>query len=133
MLSSRAFAGCARRREGLKRMTRIIERVETHYESREVTFGKIYEWHPGYVTLECDCGEEWTLTSTSTPTRCRCGDDQGAVVRDIQEREGRLREKVTHPWHHDARERAEQHLRDETAHPTASPWRYNDIKAGNAE
>jgi hypothetical protein len=89
-------------------MTRIIERVEAHYESREVPFGKIYEWHPGYVTLECDCGEEWTLTSTSTPTRCRCSADQGAVVRDIQEREGRLREKVTHPWHQDARERAEQ-------------------------
>ncbi len=54
-------------------MTRITKRAEAHYESREVPFGKTYEWHPGYVVLECDCGEELTLTSTSTITRCRCG------------------------------------------------------------
>jgi hypothetical protein len=114
-------------------MTRIIERVEAHYESREVPFGKTYEWHLGYVVLECDCSEKLTLTGTSTTTRCRCGADHGAVVRDIQEREGRLRETVAHPWHHDARERAEQHLRDEAAHPKDSPWRYNDITAGNDE
>ncbi len=111
-------------------MTRIIERAEAHYETRQVPFGKIYEWHPACVALECDCGEEWTLTSTST-TRCRCGADHGTVVRDIREREGRLREKVTHPWHHDARERAEQHLRDEVVHTKDSPWRYNDITTGN--
>jgi hypothetical protein len=114
-------------------MTRIIERVEAHYESREVPFGKTYEWHPAYVVLECDCGEKLTLASTSTITRCRCGTDHGAVVRDIREREGRLREKVTHPWHHDARERAEQHLRDEAVYPGDSPWRYNDITTRNNE
>ncbi len=114
-------------------MTRIIERVEAHYESREVPFGKTYEWHPAYVTLECDCGEELTLTSTSTITRCHCGTDHGAVVHDIREREGRLREKVTHPWHHDARERKEQHLRDEAAYPGDSSWRYNDITTRNNE
>jgi hypothetical protein len=65
--------------------------------------------------------------------RCRCGTDYGAVVRDIRVREGRLREKATHPWRHDARERAEQHLQDEVAYPKDSPWRYNDITAGNNE
>ena len=114
-------------------MTRVIERVEAHYESREVPFGKTYEWHPAYVVLECDCGERLTLASTSTITRCRCGLDHGAVVRDIREQEGRLREKVAHPWHHDARERTEQHLRDEAAHPKDSPWRYNDITTRNNE
>ena len=114
-------------------MTRIIERVEAHYESREVPFGRTYEWHPAYVALECDCGERLTLASTNTTIRCRCGVDHGAVVRDIQEREGRLREKVTHPWHHDAREQAEQHLQDEAAYPKDSPWRYNDITARNSE
>ncbi len=54
-------------------MTRITKRAEAHYESRGVPFGKTYEWHPGYVVLECDCGEELTLTSTTTITRCRCG------------------------------------------------------------
>jgi hypothetical protein len=114
-------------------MTRIIERVESHYESREVPFGKTYEWHPGYVVLQCDCGLELTLTRASAITRCRCGTDYDAVVRDIREREGRLREKVTHPWHNDAREREEQHLRDEAAYPADSPWRYNDITAANDE
>jgi hypothetical protein len=114
-------------------MTRITERVEAHYETRQVPFGKIYEWRPGYVALECDCGEEWTLTSISTTTCCRCGADHGAVVRDIQRREGQLREKVTHPWHHDARARAEQHLRDEVVHTKGSPWRYNDVTTGNHE
>ncbi len=114
-------------------MTRIIERVEAYYESREVPFGKTYEWRPGYVALECDCGEEWTLTSTTEITHCGCGADHGALVHGIREREGGLREKVTHPWHHDARERAEQHLRDEAAHPGDSPWRYNDITADNNE
>ena len=114
-------------------MTRIIERVEAHYESREVPFGKTYEWHPGYVALECDCGEKLTLTSTGAITHCRCGADHGAIVRDIREREGRLRENVAHPWRHDTQERAEQHRRDEAAHPGDSPWRYNDITTRNNE
>ena len=114
-------------------MTRIIERVEAHYESHEVPFGKTYEWHPGYVVLQCDCGEELTLTGTSTTIRCRCGADHSAVALDIQEREDRLRDNVTHPWHHDTREQAEQHLQDEAAYPEGSPWRYNDITARNGE
>jgi hypothetical protein len=114
-------------------MTRIIERVEAHYESREVPFGKTYEWHPAYIALECDCGEKLPLTTTSATTRCRCGADHGTIVHDIQGREGRLRDNVTHPWHHDTRERAEQRLRDEAAHPKDSSWRYNDITADNNE
>ena len=116
-------------------MTRITKRTEAHYESREIPFAKTYEWHPGYVVLECDCSEELTLTSTTTITRCPvCATDYGAaVVRDLREREGRLREKDTRPWHHDAQEREEQHLRDEADHPKHSPWRYNDITTRNNE
>ena len=114
-------------------MTRVIERVEAHYEGREVPFGKSYEWHPGYITLECDCGEKLTLRSTSVRTRCGCGADYVSVVHDIQEREDQLRDNVTHPWHHDTRERAEQRLRDEVAHPMDSSWRYNDVTANNDE
>ena len=46
-------------------MTQIIEHVEGHYEASEVPFGKAYEWHPAYVTLECDCGEKLTLPLTA--------------------------------------------------------------------
>ena len=46
-------------------------------------------------------------------------------------REGRLPDKLTHPWFYDAKERAQQHKEDEAAYPEDSPWRYNDITADN--
>ena len=112
-------------------MTQIIKRVEAHYEAREVPFGKVYEWHPAYIALECDCGEKVTLTATSTVTNCgRCGADLGGFVHDIQEREGHLPDNLTHPWFYDAQEWAEQHRRNEDAYSKGSPWRYNDITEG---
>jgi hypothetical protein len=109
-------------------MAQIIERVEAHYEAREVPFGKVYEWHPRYIVIECDCGEKLHLTATSTITTCgRCGSDLGGFVHDIQEREGRLPDNLTHPWFYDAQVGADQHLRDEAAYPKGSPWRYDDI------
>lgn len=108
-------------------MAQIIEHGEAHYEAREVPFGKVYEWHPAYVTLECDCGEKLTLTANSTIATCRCGADLGRFVQNIKERDGHLPDKISHPWLHDARVREWQHLRDEAAYPEGSPWRYNDI------
>ncbi len=115
-------------------MTKIIVRVEGHYEVHESPFSRAYKWHPAYVTLECDCGQKLTLAGTSsTEPTCRCGADYSEIIRDIQEREGRLRDEVSHPWDYDAQEQAEQHLRDEAAHPKDSPWRYNDVtEARNA-
>ena len=112
-------------------MTKIIGRVEGHYEVHEAPFSRTYEWHPAYVTLECDCGEELTLRSTSPAFICGCGTDHSAIIRDIQAREGRLRDEVTHPWQHDTKEQTQQHLRDETAYPEGSPWRYNDVTLRN--
>ncbi len=110
---------------------KIIERVEAHYETREVPFGKVYEWHPARITLECDCGERLILTANTTMTTCvRCGDDLGAFVHDVKEIEGRLPDKPTHPWFHDGQERAQQRLRDEATYPKGSPWRYNDVTEG---
>ena len=116
-------------------MVQILERVQAHYESREMPFGNVYEWHPASVALECDCGEKVTLSATSTTTTCaRCGADLGAFVHEIGEREGRLPDELTHPWFYDAKERARQHQLDEEAYPEGSPWRYNDITAeGNEE
>jgi hypothetical protein len=107
---------------------KIIERGEAHYEAREVPFGKVYEWRPAYVTLECDCGEKLILSATSTTTTCgRCGADLGGFVHGIKEREGPLPDNLAHPWFYDAKERAEQRLQDEAAYSESSPWRYNDI------
>ena len=115
-------------------MVQTLERVEAHYEGREMPFGKVYEWHPASVALECDCGEQVTLTATSTTTTCgRCGADLGTFVYEIREREGRLPDKLTHPWFYDAKERAQQHKRDEADYSKNSPWRYNDITATSKE
>ena len=112
-------------------MVKILERVRAHYETREVPFGKTYGWHPAYVALECDCGEKVILGATDTMTTCRrCGADLSTFVHDIEEREGRLPDRLTHPWFYDANERAQQHRRDEAAYPEGSPWRYNDITGG---
>jgi hypothetical protein len=112
-----------------KPMAWIMERGEAHYEAREVPFGRVYEWHRAYVALECECGEKLILSATSTITACRCGADLGALALDIREREGRVANRLTHPWFHDARMGAEQRLRDEAAYPKGSPWRYDDITA----
>jgi hypothetical protein len=110
---------------------KVTKHVEAHYESSEMPFGKVYEWHNAYIALECDCGEKLILTATSTITTCsRCGADLGGFVHDIQEREGHLPDNLTHPWFYDAQEWAEQHRRDEAAYPEGSPWRYNDITEG---
>jgi hypothetical protein len=114
-------------------MVQILERVQAHYESREMPFGKVYAWHPAYVTLECDCGQKVTLSATSTTTCGRCGADLGAFVHDIREREGRLPDNLTHPWFYDARERARQHEHDEAAYLEGSRWRYEDITAATNE
>ena len=109
-------------------MTKITVRVEGYYEVEESPFGRAYEWHPGQVTLKCDCGEELTLSDASTsPTCSRCGTDHSAAIDDIQKREGRLGHEDTHPWRYDTQEQAEQRQQDEAAYPEGSPWRYNDI------
>jgi hypothetical protein len=112
-------------------MTRIIEDIAAHYETYEVPFGRIYEWHPEQHTIvECDCGERFTLIATSPTPTCRCGTDLGAIVRNIQKHEDLLPDKIIHPWHHDAQSQADQHRRDEATYPEDSPWRYNDVTAG---
>ena len=108
-------------------MVQIIEHGEAHYESREVPLGKVYEWHPAHVILECACGEKLVLTANSTMTTCGCGAEVGGSIKNLEEREGHLPDKLTHPWYHDAQVQAQQHLRDEAAYPEGSPWRYNDI------
>ena len=106
-------------------------RVEGHYKAYESPFSGTYEWQPAYATLECDCGEEITLSSNSPTLICRCGTDHSVIIQDIQERDGRLRDEVAHPWQHDIQEQAKQHLLNEDTYPEGSPWRYNDVTSRN--
>jgi hypothetical protein len=116
-------------------MVQILQRLQAHYENRELPFATVYEWHPASVILECDCGEQVTLSDTSsTTTTCSgCGAELGTFVHDIREREGRLPDNLTHPWFYDARERAQQHAHDEATYSKGTPWRYNDITAATNE
>jgi hypothetical protein len=115
-------------------MVQVLERVQAHYENREMPFGKVYVWTPAAVALECDCGEKVTLDATSTTTTCgRCGAELGAFAYGIRERQGRLPDALTHPWFYDAKERAQQHERDEAAYPKGASWRFNDITAATDE
>src|SRR5918998_5233817 len=107
-------------------MRLITVRVEGHYEVYETPFARAYEWHPTYTTLECECGEQLTLTAQSAGIICRCGADHSDIVQDIQEREARLGKEFTHPWQHDAQEREDQPLGDEDSYPEGSPWPYNN-------
>ena len=103
---------------------KLLERVEAHYEAREVPFGKVYEWHPAHIALECECGEKLVFSAIDTITadpQCGVDLDVDGLVHDIQEREGRLPDRLAHPWFHDAQARADQRVRDEAAYPNGTP------------
>jgi hypothetical protein len=121
-------------------MTQNIEIIKkAQYDTVEVPFGRSYRWHQAHVVLECNCGEKPTFEmSALTGSRavCTCGADLTAYVQEkLQEGhqpevQGQMLEDYEathHPWLHDPRAQAEQHLRDEAAYLDGSPWRYNDI------
>ncbi len=115
-------------------MTTTTVRVVGHYELEETPFGRSYKWHPGYAALQCDCGAELTFSGASATAACsRCGANHGGVISEIQKREDRLGHEVTHPWAYDTRGQAEQHQKDEAAHPEDSAWRYNDVTSRGTE
>ena len=77
-------------------MLTIIERTEGHYDVQEVYFGRVYRWCPECVSIECECGERLTLTSSTTVCH-RCGVDHATVVREelAARRSG---DEALHPW-----------------------------------
>ena len=77
-------------------MAKVIERVEARYDVQEVEFGEIYKWRPESVVVECGCGEEPTLTA-STSTCGECGADHGTVMRE-ESTARRLGDEALHPW-----------------------------------
>jgi hypothetical protein len=83
---------------------KVIERIEGYYESLEVPFGVAYRWYPGYVLIECGCGEMSSL-ACSMATCSECAADHEAVVRE---------------------ELADQCSEDEALHP----WRYAGDREG---
>jgi hypothetical protein len=75
---------------------RVIERIGGYYEAQEVPLGVAYRWYPGYVLIECGCGEMLSLTCFMS-TCSECAADHTAVVRE--ELAGQCSEdEVLHPW-----------------------------------
>ena len=77
-------------------MVQILERLQAHYESREMPFGKVYEWHPAAVVLECECGEKVTLSATST-THLRSVRRRARHLRQRHQRARRPSAGQSHP------------------------------------
>jgi hypothetical protein len=48
-------------------MSQVIERIDAHYDTLEVPFGRSYHWQHARVLLECDCGENPTFSGTTLP------------------------------------------------------------------
>ena len=76
-------------------MTKVIERVEAHYEVQDMEMGKVYRWRPAHVSVECTCGEEPTLSALRT-TCGECGTDHAAIVEAVLH--ARPEDKGDHPW-----------------------------------
>ena len=88
-------------------MVKVLECVGAHYKVQDVQRARVYKWCPAIVTVECECGERLTLTS-STSTCLKCWADHTDVFADIlgigMEDEGEQ------PWHF---------LRSYFSHPTS--------------
>ena len=85
---------------------RVIEHESGHYEVRELPYGKVYDWRPDRVVLQCDCGE--THVSFGTAIVCSCGTVHNDLSGGGQPEEGSL-----HPWLEDYEEwRRERDARD---------------------
>lgn len=75
---------------------KVIENMGGYYEAQEVPFGVVYHWHPGYLLIECGCGERLTLTC-SMSICSECGADHAAVVQE--ELAGQCsKDEALHPW-----------------------------------
>jgi hypothetical protein len=117
-------------------MTKIIERVAEHYDTKEMEFGRTYRWCPECVVLECTkCGKQMTLTRSeliNTQPDCECSRGHTARVREevVIHLVDEDYEAHHYPWRYDLQSQADQHLRDEVAYPEGSSWRYNDVTTG---
>ncbi len=87
-------------------MFKVLERVNSRYETEEVQRGKVYKWKPESLLVECECGETTTLTASDTTCE-ECGRDHGGLSLEKTLAEQRrisrhqLGEEDLHPWRHD--------------------------------
>ena len=75
---------------------KVLERREGHYETQDVSFGKVYRWCPESVVVECSCGNRETFSASRIPLCSRCGADHTDITQDVLQ--ARPEDKVDHPW-----------------------------------
>jgi len=76
-------------------VTKLLERLEAHYEVEDVEMGKVYRWSPERAVVECTCREQPTLSAFNT-TCPGCGTDHAHFVEEVLE--ARQEDKGDHPW-----------------------------------
>lgn len=74
----------------------IVGYIGGYYEVQDVEFGKVYRWCPESIWIECDCGENPTLTGSQT-TCVWCGTDHAPTIRE-ELAARRPEDEAVHPW-----------------------------------
>ncbi len=67
--------------QGKAKYAKVVEHIGGYYEAQEVPFGVVYQWHPGYLLIECGCGEGLAL-SCLLSICSKCGADHASVVQE---------------------------------------------------
>ena len=75
---------------------KVIERIGGYYEAQEVPFSVVYQWNPGYLLIECGCGERLAL-SCFISICSACAADYADVVQE-ELAGGCSEEEALHPW-----------------------------------
>ena len=78
-------------------MAKVIKHVEACYEVQDVPMGKVYRWRPESLVVECNCGEELSLTASNN-TCAECGASYRDIIVEEVGLEARPEDKVEHPW-----------------------------------
>jgi len=78
-------------------VVKVLECVGDHYEVQEAQRARVYKWCPATISLECECGERLTLTSSRT-TCFRCGADHTDVFAEVLEKRMEEEDEGEHPW-----------------------------------
>ena len=76
--------------------TKVIERLDAHYQIEDLPMGKVYRWCPEKALVECNCGETPTLAASAT-TCTRCGTDHTPLIQEVLDSRPED-QKIEYPW-----------------------------------
>ena len=77
-------------------MAKVTERVDGCYEVQDVEFGRVYKWRPECMVVECRCGQNLSLTA-STTSCVECGSHHLLAVQGASTVR-RPSGQTLHPW-----------------------------------